>query len=664
MLNGKVVLRNGSKFTPFPFSTSIIRDKVGKYSNTKVPVVVIEGKNGLGYLYPVGLRQVESGEGQSWIQTIDTLLDPNNAGQVADLVDQDFIQSLNAYLTKLGLDPAAYQVSMLTPMQGLVKARRAIEERANMPDVERWVSDKSLDMKQILTTEIESGIDFEGEMFVAPKIRIAFGTRPASRSVDSLIEDSDVPFGGAVTEPNIIESDVIDTEPVPDPTVPDPVLASPAQPGKRRSRKGFGSILDKIESYVKEKGFPEYHNIYDFVARKIVGGDIRFLRDKRNPKSLKAEAGLDVNGTVGDKISKTNGMTLDQYVSYLRSRPEQVARDYVRNRSDEQIISELKTFLAAIKYVPSKALNYSLRVNGMNTIKEYGTAEEIDEMESAINNLQSSILPASESKTGDIASALSESDPDTAIEALEEAVSDVTNEEKQAFLEDIHDALSQTEESEEQNGSALKAIETKITEIENGQDGTGGAVRTKEVGDQKSAEQVPGQTRGTEQAPGDGNVSGSEARKREIGSESGIQYHRVTTASFSYGGDQAYSGVDADISPIPDNVMKRNGIRLGTSVTDLAKAGYKRAGGNWVYKFYMNTGIYDMYNIETGEAFRAKLHPGVKIQSSSFVRSLSQSGRQIEGVASTWTENWSAQTRALVDGTNNEDSNREINKPC
>lgn len=783
VLNGKVVLRNGSKFTPFPFSTSIIRDKVGKYSNTKVPVVVIEGKNGLGYLYPVGLRQVESGEGQNWIQTIDMFLDPNNAGEVADLVDQDFIQSLNAYLTKLGLDPAVYQVSMLTPIQGLVKARRAIEERANMPDVERWVSDKSLDMKQILTTEIESGIDFEGEMFVAPKIRIAFGTRPASRSVDSLIEDSDVPFGGAVTEPNIIESDVIDTEPVPDPTAPDLALASPAQPGKRRSRKGFGSILDKIESYVKEKGLPEYHNIYDFVARKIVGGDIRFLRDKRNPKSLKAEAGLDVNGTVGDKISKTNGMTLDQYVSYLRSRPEQVARDYVRNRSDEQIISELKTFLAAIKYVPSKALNYSLRVNGMNTIKEYGTAEEINAMESAINNLQSSILPASESKTGDIASALSESDPDTAIEALEEVVPDVTNEEKQAFLEDIHDALSQTEESEEQNGSALKAIETKITEIENGQDGTGGAVRTKEVGDQKSAEQVPGQTGGTEQAPGDGNVSGSvegkidnyrengdkfsnpdevlswliseisgvadlyegmeiygegddvnnlmnrmearygirtinhshtvyairklnkvrgydveygldsftykpyiriskpkqesrsqvlgqtrgsgqDVRKREVGSESGIQYHRVTTASFSYGGDQAYSGVDADISPIPDNVMKRNGIRLGTSVTDLAKAGYKRAGGNWVYKFYMNTGIYDMYNIETGEAFRAKLHPGVKIQSSSFVRSLSQSRRQIEGVASTWVENWSAQTRALVDGTNNEDSNREINKPC
>lgn len=668
VLDGKVVLRNGSKFTPFPFTTSIIRDKTGKYSNTRVPVVVIEGRNGLGYLYPVGLRQVESEEGRSWIQTIDMLLDPNNAEQVSDLIDQDFIQSLNAYLTKLGLDPATYQVSMLTPMPGLIKARRAIEERATKPDVERWVSDKSLDMNQILTTEVESGIDFEGEMFVAPKIRIAFGTKPASRSVDSLIEDSDLPFGGAVSEPNIIESDVSDTESVPGPIGPVSTPAASASSPKRTTSKKFSSVLDRIESHIKEKSLPEYHNIYDFIARKIVGGDIRFLRDKRNPESLKARMGLDINGTVGDKVSSTDGMTLDQYISYLRSRPEQVVKDYVQNRSDEQIISELKNFLVSTKFLPSRALNYSLRVNGMNTVKEYGKKEEVDAMESAINNLQSSLLSASVEKSGDIASSLSESDPDTAIKTLEEAVPDVTEDEKQAFLEDIQNHLTQTEESEEQNRGTLKAIENKIKEIENGQNGTGGAVRTEKDGDQKSAEQVPGQARGSEQTPGDGNVPGSKAREREvslgIASESGIQYHRVTVASFSYGGDQAYSSIDADISPIPDNVMKRNGIRLGTSVTDLTKAGYKRAGGNWVYKFYMNTGVYDMYNVETGEAFRAKLHPGVKIQSSSFVRSLSQSGRQIEGVAPTWVENWSAQVRALAEGTNNEDSNREINRPC
>lgn len=42
-------------------------------------------------------------------------------------IGQDDIQDLNAYLTKLGLDPASYQVSYLNPISGLRKAREAIE---------------------------------------------------------------------------------------------------------------------------------------------------------------------------------------------------------------------------------------------------------------------------------------------------------------------------------------------------------------------------------------------------------------------------------------------------------------------------------------------------------------------------------------------------------
>lgn len=42
----------------------------------------------------------------------------------------------------------------------------------------------------------------------------------------------------------------------------------------------------------------------------------------------------------------------------------------------------------------------------------------------------------------------------------------------------------------------------------------------------------------------------------------------------------------------------------------------------------MNSGVYDLYNISTGEAFRAKPDLGVKISSSAFIRSLSQSGRK------------------------------------
>ena len=106
---------------------------------------------------------------------------------------------------------------------------------------------------------------------------------------------------------------------------------------------------------------------------------MRFLRERGNPKSLKEEMGLEPKGTVGDKISTPSskgGKTLNEYVSWLRSQTDQVVVDYVGPRSDEQIISELKNFLKYINFVPSKALNYSLRVNGMDTLKEYGTKEE------------------------------------------------------------------------------------------------------------------------------------------------------------------------------------------------------------------------------------------------------------------------------------------------
>lgn len=389
VLNGKVVLKNGSKYTGFPFAYSILNDKGNNYKNVRVPVVVIKGKNGLNYLFPVSLRSVESEEGKKWISFIDMLLESGDSELLQ--MGQDDIQDLNAYLTKLGLDPASYQVSYLNPISGLIKAREAIEKLSTVPDVVKWVEDGSRSVKDIVTSEVESGIDFEGEMFVAPKIRIQFG-KSSSRS-KSLIED-DLPFsdeGKTVTSKEYVdvyeeempeEGAVRGTQPAP--------LAQPAPaaqdaqslPGKKRtSRKNFSLMLNEIESHIEKEGLPPYANIFDFIARKIVGGDLRFLRERGNPKSLKEEMGLEPKGTVGDKISTPSGKggkTLEEYVSWLRSQTDQVVEDYVGPRSDEQIISELKNFLKYINFVPSKALNYSLRVNGMDTLKEYGTKEEVE----------------------------------------------------------------------------------------------------------------------------------------------------------------------------------------------------------------------------------------------------------------------------------------------
>lgn len=678
VLNGKVVLKNGSKYTGFPFAYSILNDKGNNYKNVRVPVVVIKGKNGLNYLFPVSLRSVESEEGKKWISFIDMLLESGDSELLQ--MGQDDIQDLNAYLTKLGLDPASYQVSYLNPISGLRKAREAIEKLSTVPDVVKWVEDESRNVKDIVTSEVESGIDFEGEMFVAPKIRIQFG-KSSSRS-KSLIED-DLPFsdeGKTVTSKEYVdvyeeempeEGAVRETQPAPLAQPAPAAQATQSLPGKKRtSRKNFSIMLSEIESHTEKEGLPLYANIFDFIARKIVGGDLRFLRERGNPKSLKEEMGLEPKGTVGDKIStpsKKGGKTLDEYVSWLRSQTDQVVVDYVGPRSDEQIISELKNFLKYINFVPSKALNYSLRVNGMDTLKEYGTKEEVEKMESDINSLVSKVLPTVDNKTvEDVSTAIKSNNLPAIWEPVESL--DMTNEEKIEFLNNVADFLSGIPEYD----AVVESIESESDNILNdGKEGSaeGGAVRTEEDGDKKGDGEGKGQSRTNVEVEGNVELPGStkgEIEKDEprISEEPLTHISRVTSPYFLYGGDEAYTSVPAKVEPIPEKIMGRNGIKFGMSVVELTKLGYKKAGGNWIYKFYMNSGVYDLYNISTGEAFRAKPDLGVKISSSAFIRSLSQSGRKIQNMMSNMSQEEIDRNKNLVEGSDNSDSINELNKEC
>lgn len=678
VLNGKVVLKNGSKYTGFPFAYSILNDKGNNYKNVRVPVVVIKGKNGLNYLFPVSLRSVESEEGRKWMSFIDMLLESGDSELLQ--MGQDDIQDLNAYLTKLGLDPASYQVSYLNPISGLRKAREAIEKLSTVPDVVKWVEDESRNVKDIVTSEVESGIDFEGEMFVAPKIRIQFGK--SSSRPKSLIED-DLPFsdeGKTVTSKEYV--DVYEEE-MPEEgaaretqTAP---LAQPAPaaqdaqslPGKKRtSRKNFSLMLNEIESHIEKEGLPPYANIFDFIARKIVGGDLRFLRERGNPKSLKEEMGLEPKGTVGDKISTPSskgGKTLEEYISWLRSQTDQVVVDYVGPRSDEQIISELKNFLKYINFVPSKALNYSLRVNGMDTLKEYGTKEEVEKMESDINSLVSKVLPTVDNQTVEDVSTAIKSNNLPAIWSPVESLN-MTNEEKIEFLNNVADFLSGIPEYD----AVVESIESESDNILNdGKEGSaeGGAVRTEEDGDKKGDGEGKGQSRTNVEVEGNVELPGStkgEIEKDEprISEEPLTHISRVTTHYFLYGGDEAYTSVPAKVEQIPEKIMGRNGIKFGMSVVELTKLGYKKAGGNWIYKFYMNSGVYDLYNISTGEAFRAKPDLGVKISSSAFIRSLSQSGRKIQNMMSNMSQEEIDRNKNLVEGSDNSDSINELNKEC
>lgn len=455
-------------------------------------------------------------------------------------------------------------------------------------------------------------------------------------------------------------------------------------------------MLNEIESHIEKEGLPPYANIFDFIARKIVGGDLRFLRERGNPKSLKEEMGLEPKGTVGDKIStpsKKGGKTLEEYVSWLRSQTDQVVADYVGPRSDEQIISELKNFLKYINFVPSKALNYSLRVNGMDTLKEYGTKEEVEKMESDINSLVSEVLPTVDNQTVEDVSTAIESNNLPAIWEPTESL-DMTNEEKIEFLNNVADFLSSIPEYD----AVVESIESESDNILNdGKEGSaeGSAVRAEEDGDKKGDGEVEGQSGTNVEVKGNVELPGSQEGRVDNYRKNGDKFSDISEVTLwllrrAAGitsipeGEEVYVEGD-EVNSIMTDMESRYGIdtinhshttkairdldgvsgyKVGMSVVELTKLGYKKAGGNWMYKFYMNSGVYDLYNISTGEAFRAKPDLGVKISSSAFIRSLSQSGRKIQNMMSNMSQEEIDRNKNLVEGSDNSDSINELNKEC
>lgn len=710
-LNGEVFLKNGSKYSVFPFATF-----TKKYKGAKVPVVVIKGRNGLNYLYPVSLKSVYSAEGHMWVDRINEMLDPENANMI-DLIQSD-IQELNAYLTRLGLDPAEYQVSLLTPIDGLRKAREAILNESSIPDVYGWVTNQSRSVDDILLNDVEINIDLEGEMFVAPKIRISFGNvssqknKKSKSKIEDSAEEEELPFDKN-GNPNVIQEGESKTEdegpsegaeetkgeeaPTPEEVVPEQQQQAQAeqaqqqagektepaqgqQPTKssgKRNAKNFKSVVEDIEKHIEENKMPKYANFFDFLARGIASGDIRFFIGKGKNGDIIEEIGLgeDFRKKGGaSKIATKNGITLDRLIESLRGSDEPAVKGYMSSRSDEQIRTEVKNFLEYIQYKPSGALNYSLRANGMDAKGEYFTEEEVKEMVSKIDALVSSeVQQSSDSSIDEMDKALNEGRMDDFMDLLNSKISnefgELSEEEVSDYISDVTEYL---QSEEEVYGSLIESLNKKKEELKNGkQDKGGDNVRDEKAGSQKVDEKKQGQPGEVEPVKGNGVLPGPAKGEVAIGGnrileEKQSNTKEVSVRGFAYGGDSAYENIKDkanSIEPIPDAVIKRNGIKYGTGYGDLVnKLKYKQAGGSWYYKFYMNTGVYDMYNINTGEAFRIKLNLGVKI--NSIVRSLGQSGREIENLESGKSQEEVVRDQSLVDSSDNNDAKRETNAKC
>ena len=679
ILNGKISLKEKGKYSMFPFGTNIVREADNKYKDIKVPVVVIKGPNGINYVYPVGLKSnVEEGT-NPYLNTINELTGPDGM----DLIPYSLsdIQGINAYITSLGLSPAEYQIPLTGTMDeiqnALRKAGEAIERESNKPNVDSWVMDGSRSVSDIAMNDVNININLENDMFIAPKIRLSL---PGVSSSSVVTEDE-------ISEENIEESEeeelpfpaieeaVAPSKAVQPSSQPSPVSAGTVEGSKRTTSKKFSARIEELPK--------EYKGFFDFLGRKIASGDLKFLRvrtkDKRTGEDIRRFLGLPLNTDIIKRVSSSKGMPISRYIDWLRSSGEDIVKDYMSTRTDEQIMMELKTFLNAIEYKPGNALNYSRRINGMDVLSEYNSEEDVKKIEEAINNevmtsleLKNDIETVVDKTTEAILNIPNVSSFEEIKEAFNES-GNLTNEEIVSVVDQVIEEYSELLPEGEQNVFNEQFIE-KWEKIRNERGTTevieeGGQGQPIESGVTESTPAGEGQPREVGTATTDGGLPGYEGviREEQVGITDELSVEnvpRVTVTQFLFAGEDAYTNLLGTSTEIPANIIKRNGIKKGISFNDLTKLGYKRAGGSWVYKFYMNTGLYDMYNIHTGEAFRFSPNEGVKVNSSSFLLSLSQKGRNISNLMSSLSNEEMQRRNSLIDKTDLSQSGKEIDKPC
>lgn len=690
IFNGKVNLKEKGKYSVFPFGTNIIREAGKKYKDVKVPVVVIQGLNGINYVYPVSLKSAEVEEDNYYINIINELLGPDNQELIPYSLSE--VQEVNSYLTSLGLSPSEYQIPLTGSMQeiqdALNKAKDVIERESGKPNVDSWISDNSRSVADVAMNDVNININLENDIFIAPKIRLALpGVSESSVVVEEEMESiggvgaeqvsEELPFsntnvepreetGGAGVEQASGETEVSQVEQRVD---------SSGNNDKRTTSKKFDFRIKELPK--------EYKGFFDFIGRQIASGDLKFLRvrtkDKRSVDDIRRFLGLSPTTDEISKISSSKGMPIGKYIGWLKSSKEDVVKDYLSTRTDDQIMMELKTFLNAIKYKPSNALNYSRRVNGMDVLKEYTSEEDVNKMEAAINNEITSSLELSkdiEEVVDDSAEAILNIPKFNSFEEVKEYLNEsnsLTDEEIVSAIDQVIEEYSESLPEGEQNVFSEQFIE-KWEKIKNERES---AEVTKESNKEQSVENSTtestpagkGQSREVVTDTTDGGLSGYEGIIKEepvgITDELSIEnVLRVTATQFLFAGQEAYTDILGTTTEIPANILKRNGIKKGISFADLNKLGYKRAGGSWIYKFYTNTGLYDMYNIHTGEAFRLSPNEGVKVNSSSFLLSLNQKGRNISNMIGSLSNEEIQRRNSLIDETDLSQSNKEINKPC
>lgn len=646
--NGEVNLKNNTKdFSLFPYTTSIMnqRDKEkadGGYKDVRVPVVVVKGKNGTNYVYPVSLKQGQSNDSDVYLFSAnDIISDIDNGIDIGSRLDE--INEINSYIRKLGLDSSEYEIPLNANAAqikaALQKVIPVISNASSYPNVIEWMNDPR-SVNDIVMNDVMLNTQPGELMFVAPKIRVSFRDGEASNvsEMEDTDTDEDLPFGNQSkrneSEQNEVEEQTATGEAIVEQTTNEPTIVEPEateQPetvsqetgapapvekpkavstGRRSSKSNF---KNKFEGGLDLK---PVKNIADFICRKIAKGELVFLKDKKGDglERFMADHGMTDGFPKGNRISNKFGMKLSDYIDWLRKEASNndVVKAYVESRTEEQIYNDLAFILKSVRFTPTGAINYSLRLNGLPIVSENISEEESNKIFSEVNSILNTEGGTTyiDKVTDSVSEALDKGDVNGAVQVLTD--SGFTEESAKEVIVNI------AEEIDNEDGTnKSELVNNELNKEENGKG-------KEEKADQAGAVEGSDKSRTEENRPATGEEGGAggnadqDGRNEEpvveewisgISKESGNEFKGKVTkkpvfAEGYYGGKLSKHV----LGPIAHKSMLKNidfMIEKGLDTTWMGIKGFTSNFGNWYVASIDNFGMeYVFYNPETGEGLQ------------------------------------------------------------
>lgn len=735
--NGEVNLKNNTKdFSLFPYTTSIMnqRDKEkadGGYKDVRVPVVVVKGKNGTNYVYPVSLKQGQSNDSDVYLFSAnDIISDIDNGIDIGSRLDE--INEINSYIRKLCLDSSEYEIPLNANAAqikaALQKVIPVISNASSYPNVIEWMND-SRSVNDIVMNDVMLNTQPGELMFVAPKIRVSFRDGEASNvsEMEDTDTDEDLPFGNqsnrnepeqaeveeqtateeAVVEQTTNEPTIVEPEATEQPETVSQETVAPASAEKPKAvstgrRSSKSNFKNKFEGGLDLK---PVKNIADFICRKIAKGELVFLKDKKGDglEKFMADHGMTDGFPKGNRISNKSGMKLSDYIDWLKkeSSNNDVVKAYVESRTEEQIYNDLAFILKSVRFTPTGAINYSLRLNGLPIVSENISEEESNKIFSEVNSILNTEGGTTDidKVTDSVSEALDKGDVNGAVQVLtdsgfteesaKEAIVNITeeidNEDGTNKSELVNNELNKEEngkgkEEKADQAGAVEGSDKSGTEEnrpvageEDGSRGNDDQDRRNEepvVEEKKSKRRISKNTskEKAERRNNEGkNIVSSNAESEDnqivkddevvpgILKQANKEQKSVNLKSYTFGPAESYEGLGANVTSIPQSEIESDGITRYNNTTQLKNNKFSNKGGNWWAIFH--GGFTNMYNIQTGEAF--KVDKVSSMIDNKFILKLSQDRRKGFG-----NDQLLSDANKVVGSSDMKSSQKEITKPC